>query len=91
VLGSTLLTPQPDGAVTPGADTAAPTPYRVKLLTRCTLAGVRWRVGAVISVPVDRLRVVEHLCRVNTARPFDERTAKDVELFRLLKRALPPA
>jgi hypothetical protein len=84
------VTPPPVAADS-GSVTAAPTPYRIKLLTRCTLAGRRWRVGTIIDVVPDRLRVVEHLCRTGAARPFDQRTARDVELFRLLQRAMPPA
>jgi len=66
-------------------------PYKVKLVTRATLQGTRWRVGAIISVPADRLRVAHFLCRNGTAKPFDARTAKDYELFELLQKALPPA
>jgi hypothetical protein len=82
------VTPHPDVADSGNATVA---PYTIKLLTRATLQGTRWRVGAVISVPPDRLRVAAHLCRTGAARPADPATARDVELYALLLRALPPA
>jgi hypothetical protein len=83
------VTPPPVAALTSGGATAAP--YTIKLLTRATLQGTRWRVGATISVPPDKLRVAAHLCRTGAARPADPATARDVALFHELQRALPPA
>jgi hypothetical protein len=82
------VTPHPDVADSGNATVA---PYTIKMLTRATLQGTRWRVGAVISVPPDRLRVAAHLCRTGAARPADARTRLDVGLFLELQRALPPA
>lgn len=63
--------------------------YRVKLLTRTTIAGTRWRAGAIIAIPHDKLRVAAFLCRNGAAKPADAATARDVELFDLMVKALP--
>ena len=59
--------------------------YQLLILTRCRVAGHRYAPGSVLLVPADRLRVAAHLTRCKTARPFDERTKRDVELFELLR------
>ena len=59
--------------------------YRVKLLTRCTIAGVRWRAGAVISIPGDKLRVAAHLIRTGAAKAADDRTRLAVELYEAVR------
>lgn len=83
------MTSPPDVGALHASATAAP--YRIKLVTRCTLQGTRWRVGAVISVPPDKLRVAAFMVRTGAARPADERTRLDVELFEALRAAKPPA
>lgn len=77
--------PQP----TPDIAEAPPGTYRVKLLVRCTLAGTRYRAGAVLAIAPDKLRVASHLCKTGAARPDDPATARDVALHLALDAALP--
>lgn len=62
--------------------------YRLRILTRCRVAGLGLKVGATLLVPPDKLRVAAHLVKTGAARPLDERTARDVELHQLLAEAL---
>ncbi len=63
-----------------------PEPYHLRILTRCNVAGLKLRPGATLRVNPDKLRVVAHLVQCGTGRPADERTARDVALYRLLNR-----
>jgi hypothetical protein len=55
--------------------------YQLRVLTRCRVGHLFLRPGAVLLVPGDRLRAAAFLCRNGTARPADERTRLDVDLF----------
>lgn len=72
-----------------GVSESGPEPYRLRCLTRCRVAHLKLQPGAELLVPLDRLRVAAHLVRCRTARPLDERTRVDIELFERL-RALAP-
>ena len=78
------------GGLQPGA-TAAPSPadcYRLRALTRITLSGIRLRAGGEFLVPTNRLRVAAWLVRTGCARPLDEATRRDIELFERLQAVL---
>ena len=60
--------------------------YRLVILTRCNVAGLKLRPGATLRVTAEKLRVVAHLVRCGTGRPADERTKTAVELYELLNR-----
>ena len=81
-----MLKPQPETANT-AADDAR---YQLRILTRCRVAGLKLLPGSVLLVPADRLVVAAHLTRCGTARPFDDRTRRDVELYELLRAAPAP-
>lgn len=63
--------------------------YALRLRTGCRIAGCRYAAGTLLRVSPTRLRVAAHLVRTGAARPADETTRRDVELFQLLDRALP--
>jgi hypothetical protein len=65
--------------------------YAVLLLKRCRIDGQLYRVGTVLNVSDTRLRVAANLVRSGAGRPADEATRRDVELFELLRAALPAA
>jgi hypothetical protein len=62
------------------------TGYRLRILTRCNVAGLKLRPDATLRVNPDKLRVVAHLVRCGTGRPADQRTQTAVELYELLNR-----
>jgi len=64
-------------------------PYRVRVLTRCRVAGLRLRPGQVLTVRRDRLSVVDNFERTGAGRPADAETERDLALWRLLREALP--
>lgn len=59
--------------------------YRLRILRRCTVAGMRLRPGQVLWLAPDKLKVVHWLTSNGCGRPNDERTAVDVALFEALK------
>jgi hypothetical protein len=61
--------------------------YLVRILRRCRVEKHRLAPGDLLTC--DFLRVAEHLVRCGTARPANERTRLDVELYSALRRALP--
>ena len=61
----------------------------IRLIKRCRIAGTTYRVGQVLNVRADRLRVASHLVRTGAARPADKRTAVEIELFARLQAVLP--
>jgi hypothetical protein len=62
-------------------------PYRVKLLRRVRLLGRIRPPGAVVSIRQAEggLRLAAGLVSTKQAKPFDDFTRREVELFRLLK------
>ena len=79
--------------VLPGACTprtirtmSAPEPYRIKMLRRARLQGHLFRVGEIVTVQgPTALRGAAGLVATAQARPADERTARDVALYRLTR------
>jgi hypothetical protein len=61
-----------------------PEPFRLAIITRCTVAGIRLKPGDILSVPADRLKSAVGLVDNGSARPADRETATVVELHRLL-------
>jgi hypothetical protein len=66
-------------------------PYRVRILRRIRVDGILVRPGQTLLVPRDRLAVVDFHVKTGAGRPADEETARDLELWRLLRQALPAA
>jgi hypothetical protein len=63
--------------------------YAIVLLKRQRLGGVLYRVGQVVLIRgLRHLRVAAHLVRVGAARPADQRTARDVEVYLALQAAV---
>ena len=81
-----LKLPQPEIADTEADDDR----YQLRILIRCRVAGLTLRTGTTLLVPADKLRVAAHLIRCGSARPFDARTRRDVELYELLRAAPAP-
>ncbi len=66
-----------------------PASYEVILLRRARLGGKLFRLGQRVVVGGDTaLRCCWSLCDSGQARPADERTRREVELFGLLRRAI---
>jgi hypothetical protein len=63
--------------------------YQVRLVHRMRVAGMVCPVGSLLSIRPDRLRVAAWLVKCGAGRPFDARTARDVELHQLLDEVLP--
>lgn len=63
--------------------------YRVKAIRRIRCGKQLFKAGEVISVAPGSLRVACFWCRNGLARPADAATARDIELFDLMVRALP--
>jgi hypothetical protein len=62
-------------------------PYHVKMLRRARLQGRLFVVGQIVTIQGDTsLRSAAALVSTKQARPADERTARDVALYRLLNR-----
>ena len=59
--------------------------YRLLVLKRCTVAGMKLTPGQVLWLKPDRLRVAAWLTANGCGRPNDERTAVDVALYEALK------
>ncbi len=60
--------------------------YRVKMLRRTRLQGHLFRVGEIVTVHgPTALRSAAALVATKQARPADERTARDVEVYRLTR------
>jgi len=57
------------GMLQPPEPLAVDDRYRLKVLTRCRVAGLRLVPGQLLFVPRDKLRVAAHLTRCKTARP----------------------
>lgn len=68
-----------------------PRAYRLRTITRCRIAGKLLPVGAVFECNPGKLRAAASLVACKTAVPADAYTRRDIELFQLLQRALPPA
>ncbi len=62
-----------------------PAPYRLKIIVRCKVAGLRLVPGQILSVPADRLKSAVGLVDNGTGRPADKHTAVLVEIFRLTR------
>ena len=60
--------------------------YRLRILKRCRVAGMRLRPGQVLWLAPDKLKVAHWLCGNGCGRPADERTKTAVELYELLNR-----
>lgn len=61
-------------------------PYRVKMLRRARLQGHLFRVGEIVSIHgATALRSAAGLVSTAQARPADERTARDIALYRLTR------
>ena len=73
--------------IAPRVLTVSPTEdaYRLRILKRCTVAGMRLRPGQVLWLNPDKLRVAAWLTANGCGRPNDERTALDVEVYRLTR------
>lgn len=63
-----------------------PAPYRLAIVVRCKVAGIRLVPGQILSVPPDKLRSAVGLCNNGTARPADRATDLAVQLHRLMAR-----
>jgi hypothetical protein len=67
-----------------------PHPYRLKVITRCRIAGLRLVPGALLDVKPGKLCAAAHLVLNKTAVPIDDFTRREIELYTLLQRSLPP-
>jgi hypothetical protein len=61
-----------------------PAPYRLAIIVRCRVAGIRLKPGDILSVPADKLKAAVGLCNNGTARPADRATDLAVQLHRLM-------
>ena len=66
--------------------TPGPDPYRITMLRRTRLQGRLFVVGQIVTIEGDTaLRSAAALVATKQARPADERTARDVEVYRLTR------